>query len=296
MAKFLNTDLLNEWIPRLIKETEKELVIIVPYIKTSDRIYTQLSEANKRGVETTLVYRENKLPPPEREKLDRLDNLNLMHHPNVHAKCYYNEKYLIITSMNLYEYSELNNREMGILLEMTSENSFALNDSNIIADAIEEIRAIINGAQIQKESRETIEEGFEMNIIKTEKELEEEYCKKLNKIFVHKRFEVIQTAYGWQNICKNYFDKLNLSITDRRAELQFTLDGKRIEAVFANFKPHYNEYEFAGYKLYWNNHKEQIYLYPDKRHKIWHENAHDKNIKNLKVGIDQLIEYLRKFM
>lgn len=38
MAKFLNTTLLNEWIPKLINETQKELVIIVPYIKTSERI------------------------------------------------------------------------------------------------------------------------------------------------------------------------------------------------------------------------------------------------------------------
>ena len=57
MAKFLNTDLLNEWITRLIEETERELIIVVPYIHTSSRIYNHLYEANKRGVETTLVYR-----------------------------------------------------------------------------------------------------------------------------------------------------------------------------------------------------------------------------------------------
>ena len=116
MAKFLNTTLLNEWIPRLVNETERELVIIVPYIKTSDKMYKSLHDANKRGVETTLVYRENNLTEKEKSKFQSLDNLNLMHHPNIHAKCYYNEKYLIITSMNMYEYSEINNREMGVLL------------------------------------------------------------------------------------------------------------------------------------------------------------------------------------
>lgn len=116
MAKFLNTDLINEWIPKLISEAEQELIIIVPYIKTSDRILKYLLEANKRGVEITLVYRENKLIPSEKSKLYSLDNLNLMHHPNVHAKCYYSENYLLIASMNLYEFSKKNNREMGVLL------------------------------------------------------------------------------------------------------------------------------------------------------------------------------------
>ncbi|WP_418884520.1 phospholipase D-like domain-containing protein [Cognataquiflexum nitidum] len=96
--------MINEWIPRLISEAEKNLIIIVPYIKTSDRIFKYLWEANKRGVAITLIYRENKLFQTEKVKLNSLENLNLMHHPNVHAKCYYSENYLLITSMNLYEY------------------------------------------------------------------------------------------------------------------------------------------------------------------------------------------------
>ena len=123
MAIFLNTTKLNEWIPKLITETKKELVIIVPCIKTSDKMYQHLKEANDRGVETTLVYRENKLTGTEKAKFEALNNLNLMHYPNVHCKCYYNEAYLIISSMNLYEYSELNNREMGVLLHRESSGS-----------------------------------------------------------------------------------------------------------------------------------------------------------------------------
>ena len=116
MAKFLNSNELQSWIPRVIDEAEKELVIIVPFVKTSKSLYQSLYDANERGVETTIVYRENKLPQEERKKLLTLDNLNLLHHPNVHAKCYLNEYFLIVTSMNMYEYSEKNNREMGVLL------------------------------------------------------------------------------------------------------------------------------------------------------------------------------------
>ena len=129
MPKFLNTQGLSTWIPRIIEETERELVIITPYMQLSDKIFNLLIEANERGVETIIIYRENKLSEKDKEKLKSIDNLNLMHHPNIHAKCYYNENFLLIASINLYEYSEKNNREMGILLHKCevpefNENSF----------------------------------------------------------------------------------------------------------------------------------------------------------------------------
>ena len=72
MAKFLNTTLLNQWIPKLIDETERELIIIVPYIKMSEQIFNHLKKANQRGVETTIIYREDKLSVIEKKKLMEL--------------------------------------------------------------------------------------------------------------------------------------------------------------------------------------------------------------------------------
>mgnify|MGYP000518898690 CR=1 FL=1 len=71
MAKFLNRELLNKWLDKIIIEAKNELLIIVPYIQTSDRIYSQLIDANNRGVDITMVYKENKLNSHERKKLDR---------------------------------------------------------------------------------------------------------------------------------------------------------------------------------------------------------------------------------
>ena len=56
MAIFLNTTKLNEWIPKLINETKKELVIIVPYIKTSDKMYVDdILEASK-SIKSNLYF------------------------------------------------------------------------------------------------------------------------------------------------------------------------------------------------------------------------------------------------
>jgi phosphatidylserine/phosphatidylglycerophosphate/cardiolipin synthase-like enzyme len=208
--------MLNHWIPQLIRETVRELIIVVPYIKTSENLFQELKNANQRGVESTIIYRENKLTETEKQKFEILDNVNLMHHPNVHCKCYYNEKYLIITSMNLYEYSQLNNREMGILLSKEEDGT------EIFEEAIKEIRQIINGSNIERKSRETIEEGFEMDIIKTKVERLQETCKTINKVFIHKKFAPQAQQTNYRIVCQNYFDNIDV-ILDGRAEFSLCI-------------------------------------------------------------------------
>lgn len=299
MAKFLNTDLINEWIPRLILEAEKNLIIVVPYIKTSDRIFKYLWEANKRGVEITLVYRENKLNQAEKNKLYTLDNLNLMHHPNVHAKCYYSENYLLITSMNLYEFSEKNNREMGVLIHKNDLNSFGFNSDadsdDIFQDAIAEIKAIINSSHFEKESRETKTDGFEVDLIKSNKELTEDDCKFLNKIFVHKRFEPEGEGHNWRPVCKNYFDKIDVSV-ERRFVLKINYSEDRLKQIFDRFKPQYNEYLIRGFKFYWNHYASTITLYRDKNIPGWDNLSGEEDVKKMKTGLDELITLLRQFI
>ena len=101
----------------LHKCAEKELILIAPYVKLNDTLYELLKSADERGIEILLVYRENKIQPDEKLKLFGLKNLSLFFHPEVHAKCYFNEKQMVITSMNFYEYSIENSRELGILID-----------------------------------------------------------------------------------------------------------------------------------------------------------------------------------
>lgn len=171
MAQFLNTDGIVSWISRIIDEAETELIILTPYMQISDKIFTKLQNANNRGVETTLVYRENQISEFQKEKLKTLDNLNLLHHSNLHAKCFYNEKYLLIASMNLYEYSINNNREMGVLFRRTNEESSGWEDykqgkdgESIFQDTIIEIQNIIKSSEFEFESKETKSIGFEMDM------------------------------------------------------------------------------------------------------------------------------------
>src|SRR3546814_12589511 len=55
---------------------------------------------------------------------------------NLHAKCYLNEELCIVTSLNLYEFSQVNNNEMGILIRRSD-------DAELYRDAYEEAQRII---------------------------------------------------------------------------------------------------------------------------------------------------------
>lgn len=307
MSKFLNTKGITDWITRIIDETERELVIITPYMQLSDNIYNSLQNANNRGVETIIIYREGKLTEKDKQKLCSIDNLNLMHHPNVHAKCFYNENYLLIASMNLYEFSEKNNREMGVLLHRNSlddnkSNNWGSNDvddDEIFEDALIEINQIINGAELEKQSKETIKDGFEMEILKPKKEKAEDTLKRINKIFVHKRFELLENENNndFHFICKSYMDKVDVKITSR-IEFDIRIDKRKLEIAYNNFKINAktNEFMIDGFKMYWNN-LHTILLYDNNhKHYFWKKEHTKENVAKLKKkGIDSVIEFIKGF-
>lgn len=272
MAKFLNTPLLSEWIGKLIDETEKELIILAPYINISDDIFYKLLNANSRGVETVIIYRENKLNDKVRERLSSLDNLNLLHHPNLHAKCYYNEKYLIIGSMNLYEYSEKNNREMGVLLhkcDVDCNDAWGnADDEQIFKDAIDEIREIIKASEMEKPARDTIENGFELDIIKTDFEKTLEFCQLQNKYFINKLFEPVSIDGNLLAYCKNYYDRIDVSI-DYRITIYFSFPEYMLQNIYSNFSNILGEFMYPAFKFCWNRASNKAYIYKDSKHDLW---------------------------
>lgn len=141
MAKFLTTVGNSYSIEQIIINSENFLTLVTPYLKLSKNLIERLKDANLRGVKITLIYGKNDLQESEKSNLQKLTNLQVYFYKNLHAKCYFNEREMIITSMNLYEFSERHNREMGISLEKRK-------DRIIYEDAIKEVKSIINTAVI----------------------------------------------------------------------------------------------------------------------------------------------------
>ena len=141
MPQFLTTSGTSHLIEDIIIKANSELVLITPYLKLSRILFERLTEANHRGVRIRLVYGKSELHHNERNQLDALTNIELLFLENLHAKCYFNDKTLIVSSMNLYEFSEKNNREMGIVLTRRD-------DEECFADALAEAQSIIAAAQV----------------------------------------------------------------------------------------------------------------------------------------------------
>ena len=140
MLKFLTTSGNSYHIEQIIIKSKTHLTIVTPYLKLSKNIISRFKDAEKREVQITLIYGKDELRKEVMAVLKELKYLKLYFCKNLHAKCYYNEKEMIISSMNLYEFSEKNNREMGVLLN---------NDSELFNEAVEEVNSIINSSELK---------------------------------------------------------------------------------------------------------------------------------------------------
>jgi phosphatidylserine/phosphatidylglycerophosphate/cardiolipin synthase-like enzyme len=136
MAKFLNTSATNYFLEELIKSAKDRLVLISPFLKLNDRIKELLEDKNRLKIDVRIVYGKSELQPQEIEWLKAQSYIRTSFCKNLHAKCYLNEEIAIVTSLNLYEFSQINNNEMGILIRRDD-------DAELYKDTYEEAQRII---------------------------------------------------------------------------------------------------------------------------------------------------------
>ncbi|WP_296243700.1 MULTISPECIES: phospholipase D family protein [unclassified Psychrobacter] len=151
MAKFLNSSGTTYHLEELIKNASDRLIIISPYLKLNERIKELLEDRNRLKIDIRIVYGKNDLHPEEINWLKNLTFIRTSFCKNLHAKCYINENECIITSLNLYEFSQVNNNEMGVLI-------YRNEDAKLYADTYEEAQRII---RISDEVRMSLEKVTE---------------------------------------------------------------------------------------------------------------------------------------
>lgn len=136
MTRFLSTTGTNYHLEELIKGASDRLILISPFLKLNDRMKELLADKNRLKIDVRIVYGKSELQPQEIEWLRGLTYIRTSFCKNLHAKCYMNEEMCIITSLNLYEFSQVNNNEMGILIQRGE-------DAQLYKDAYEEAQRII---------------------------------------------------------------------------------------------------------------------------------------------------------
>ncbi|WP_027420424.1 phospholipase D family protein [Crocinitomix catalasitica] len=117
MAEFLDTTGISYHLEQIIKKANKQLIIISPFLKINNRIKQLLEDKNILKIDIRVIYGKNELQPQENNWLKSMTSIRTSYCENLHAKCYMNESEALITSMNLYEFSQSNNNEMGIYIK-----------------------------------------------------------------------------------------------------------------------------------------------------------------------------------
>jgi len=149
MAKFLTRRGTAWQIENIINGAKEKLVLVCPFTKIPEDLFQGIKYADERKVKIVVIYGIVEEPSPDRKKqleqLKQFNNLSLYYHKDLHAKCFFNEEFMVITSMNLYDYSSEHNIEMGILVSRQ-------NDEDIYSEASDEVERIIKSPETSNKS------------------------------------------------------------------------------------------------------------------------------------------------
>jgi len=131
MAHFLTARLALSELESMIT-TSRELTLLSPYVRPASDVTDWLRAADARGVAIRLVYGKEEMGEAQMRTFSQFRRLKLYYSERLHAKCYYNESRMIITSLNLLDSSEKND-EFGVRLDRDEQ---AYSDAAAAAERI----------------------------------------------------------------------------------------------------------------------------------------------------------------
>ena len=159
MAEFLTTTGVSFRLEEIIKNAHDRLVIISPFLRINERIKELLEDKDRLKIDVRVIYGKSELRPEENNWLAAMTSIRTSFCKNLHAKCYLNEGEALLTSMNLYEFSQVHNHEMGILVSK-AEDGELYEQIRREANRIERISETIQVTVAPVEPDEDSQQGF----------------------------------------------------------------------------------------------------------------------------------------
>lgn len=121
MSKFLTGNELESKLTDIIWNAKKYIIIISPFIKLDDHIKDVFDKVKStHEISVYIVFGKNEeykyksFNVEDLEYFKEFKNITILYNANLHAKHYCNESEGLITSLNLYGYSMVNNIEYGV--------------------------------------------------------------------------------------------------------------------------------------------------------------------------------------
>ncbi len=195
MAKFLKGNELNAELEKMFESAENSIILISPYIKLHERFKSSLlTKLENDYLDITVLFGKNEDDLSKSMKQEDFDffkqfpNIEILFENRLHAKYYANESKAILTSMNLYGFSQNNNIETGILTEKTLKGTFT-GENNLENDSWDYFSTVIQQAELLFEKRPVYEKK---NIISSKKYITSEIkTDKLSDFFNKKNYNKV---------------------------------------------------------------------------------------------------------
>ncbi len=123
MPEFLSTAGASNAIEQMVKNSKQRLYLISPYLQINPLLRSLLQQLDNKisTIDIRIVSRTDKINADDMNFLQNLKNVKVFALDNLHAKCYLNEETAILTSLNLYQFSQHNNIEMGIKINKSTD-------------------------------------------------------------------------------------------------------------------------------------------------------------------------------
>ncbi len=278
MAKYLTNKETQATLERIIIRAEKKLILISPYIKMTNTMFARLKSAAEKGVMIKIIYRENKVDSNELIKLNSIKNISLKSTNDLHAKCYFNEKEMIITSLNLLDSSE-KNWEMGIHIDRT-------NDKEIYEDALNDALTISSNSHIVPSSIVTELNGkSESKPIAKFEEYDEDKLKIEWHKFLQKNYPKVKFKLGDGSIIADDFPIQKIEFSTNYGFATFRLIGNTTKLQdIRDIELTHLQKQLKNYSIYWNN-DNQISIYAN--HTLSFQKISD-HLKYYNVGFEKI--------
>ncbi len=199
MAKLLTSKGISAIFEDLFKSSKEYVYIVSPYFKIDKQLKERIIESIEQGLKVVFIYGK------KREQIHDLSYelkniIEIWYYQDLHAKFYMNEKYVLITSMNLHSYSQENNRELGVKFTITD-----VNDLEIYEGCKKEFESIKKQASIiskpQKIKIEPVDKKVDLPVPKDSSS----------------SFEILKSSTG-QKFIEILIEKLGIEKVDIRPE------------------------------------------------------------------------------
>ena len=148
---------------KIIKGAKSAFILISPFLRVNNDLKELLGGQDRlRRYPHVASTARNELQPEESEWLQSLTSVKTSFRKNLHAKCYLNEDKALLTSMNLYEFSEARTTmkwDTGITRRRAGRNSIRGDTTKAmrILDKSDEFRVTVARVEPLKSTEEPSE-------------------------------------------------------------------------------------------------------------------------------------------